>query len=231
MKKHILAFLLLFILISHTYSLDTPDIKWLLQQGVKNNISLIPDFMQSDDTPPQFKATERYIPRYEAGQGSVSVGAGVIFPLFFQQLTGEIASANLSVGGHMWFEWDIYIWKGLSTGMEISGMFALTKNSRTLFMAPITGHIKYTFQVYPVEFPVSFAMGVSMASLENLFHADLILKPKVGATYRINQNWSLGLYTSYWFIFQDYTYAENLGPEYSRFGNFIDTTVGFSYVF
>ena len=177
------------------------------------------------------KSTERYIPRYESGQGSVSLGAGVAFPLFFQKLTGEVVNTRLGIGGHMWFEWDIFLWQGLSTGMEIAGLFSLTKNSRTLFMAPITAHIKYTFQLYPVEFPVGVAFGVSMASLESLFKADFIAKPKAGVTYRINQNWSAGLYTSYWFIFQNYGLNPNLGNEYSRFANFIDTTAGFSYVF
>lgn len=177
------------------------------------------------------KSNERYIPRYESGQGSVGLGAGVAFPLFFQKVTGEIADTRLSLGGHMWFEWDIFLWQGLSAGMEIAGMFSLTKNSRTLFMAPITAHIKYTFQIYPIEFPVGFSIGMNMSSLESLFKADIIAKPKIGITYRINQNWAAGLYSSYWFVFQDYGLNDNLGSEYSRFAHFLDTTAGFSYVF
>lgn len=178
---------------------------------------------------PLVKPDTVFIPRYEAGQGNVSFGLGALFPLFFQRYTGEIADTNLSVGGHVWFEWGIFLWQGLSTGMEISGIFSLTPNSRTLFIAPITVNVKYTFQLYPVEFPISLAFGMSLSSLEQLFKVDPIFKPKVGITYRINQNWSVGLFTSYWLIIQ--TYATTLGDEYSRLGNFIDTTAGVSYVF
>lgn len=171
-----------------------------------------------------------YIPKYNAGQGGVGLGAGVLFPLFFQSFTGDVFDTKLSIGGYVWFDWDIFLWKALSTGMEIAGTFTLTPNSRTLFMAPITAHLKYTFQAYPVEFPVSFALGINMSSVEDAFKADFIFKPKVGSSYRINQNWVLGLFTSYWFIVQSYDNT-TLGSKYSMLGNFLDVTVGFSYVF
>lgn len=176
------------------------------------------------------KSGSKYIPKYEAGQGGVGVGAGVVFPLFFQKFSGQInTDTNLTLGGSVWFEWDVFLWEGLSAGMEIAGMFMLTPNDRTLFMAPITTHIKYTFQTFPIEFPISFAFGANMTSIENIFKADFIIKPKLGVSYRINQNWTVGLFTAYWFIVQSYSYT--LGEEYSRLGNFIDTTAGFTYVF
>lgn len=175
-------------------------------------------------------STDVYIPRYEAGQAGVTFGIGVIVPLFFQKFNGEYrAASNLSVGGNVWFQADIYVWKGLSVGIELGGMFALSPNLRPLFMAPITVHAQYTFQIYPIEIPVGIGIGMNIASLQRNLKLDFILKPKVGITYRINQNWSAGLFLSYWFIVQSYEYT--LGNEYSRLGNFLDISAGFSYVF
>ncbi len=214
MKQHLLVFLLFTLVFAYSYSQDTPQ---------KND----------DKTPPpSIATTKKYIPKYELGQGSISMGLGVIVPLFYQKFTGQyIPDTRLTVGGNIWFEWDIFLWKGLSTGMEIAGMFALTPNSNTLFMAPITIHLKYTFQVYPIEFPISLGIGMNIASLKNNVKIDFALKPKVGITYRINQNWSTGLFIAYWLIVQSYDYSPNLGKEYSRMGNFIDVSAGFTYVF
>ncbi len=184
------------------------------------------------ETPPipLLESSERYIPKYEAGQGSLSLGVGVFVPLFFQKFTGEyITKTNLSLGTSAWLEWDIYLWKALSVGMEINGSFLLSPNNRFLLFAPISVHVKYTFQIYPIEFPVSFALGVNLITFGDNFKIDFILKPKVGVTYRINQNWAVGVFTSYLFDIQTYNYS--LGSEYSRLGNFLDASVGFSYVF
>ncbi len=173
---------------------------------------------------------ERYIPKYEAGQGSISLGLNVLVPLFFQKFTGEyITDTRLTVGGSAWLEWDIYLWQALSVGMEIDGAFALSPNNRFLLIAPITAHVKYVFQAYPIEFPLSLGIGFSLVSYDSIFKSGFVLKPKFGTGYRINQNWIVSIFGSYLFDVQSYQFT--LGNEYSRMGNFFEAGVGFTYVF
>ncbi len=191
-------------------------------------------FSQNSEKPeenhPKIKSQARYVPKYEAGQAGVTFGLGVLVPLFFQKFTGEyVQKTNISAGGNVWFAADIFLWKALSVGIEIGGMFALSPNTRVLFMAPITAHTRYVFQIYPIEIPISLGLGMNISSLQDNLKLDFILKPKFGATYRINQNWSAGIFMSYWFIVQ--SYQATLGNKFSRLGNFLDISIGCSYVF
>lgn len=191
-------------------------------------------FPQDSETPkknpPKIESQASYVPKYEAGQAGVTFGLGVLVPLFFQKFTGQyVTKTNLSAGGNVWFEADIFLWKALSVGIELGGMFALSPNTRVLFMAPITTHVRYVFQIYPIEIPLSLGLGMNISSLQNNLKLDFILKPKFGVTYRINQNWSAGIFMSYWFIVQSYQFT--LGNKFSRLGNFLDISAGFSYVF
>ncbi len=198
-------------------------------------VSHAPLFSQDGGTPkekplPEIGSTTPYIPKYEAGQAGVTFGLGVLVPLFFQKFSGEyITKTNLSVGGNVWFQADVFLWEALSVGIELGGMFALSPNTRVLFMAPVTAHARYVFQIYPIEIPVSLGLGMNISSLQNNLKLDFILKPKFGVTYRINQNWSVGIFMSYWFVVQ--SYQATLGNQYSRLGNLLDISAGFSYVF
>ena len=186
--------------------------------------------IDENEEEPTIITGQRYIPKYEAGQGSISLGLNILVPLFFQKFTGEyVTDTHLTVGGSAWLEWDIYLWRALSVGMEIDGAFALSPNSKFILIAPITAHAKYVFQAYPIEFPLSLGVGFSLVSYDRLFKAGFVVKPKFGIGYRINQNWIISLFGSYLFDVQSYEFT--LGNEYSRMGNFFETGLGFTYVF
>ncbi len=221
MKRYVLCYIFLTFILANPLFSQNNQIESTQNDGVPQ-----------PDLEPELRTADISISKYASGDASLSLGLGLFVPLFNQTFEGDyITDTRITPGGAIFLEFDIFLWRALSAGMEISGMFAFTPNERVLFMGPITAHLKYTFQFYPVEVPVSLGLGLSLDSLGELFKTDFAMKPKIAVTYRIDPNWIAGVYYSYWFIVQSYNNNPDIPNEDSRMGNFSDVSLGFTYVF
>lgn len=181
----------------------------------------------------QFDDEEITEQTYELGDQYFTIRLGPMIPLFFRDPgEGEINSTNLGLGGTGALSWQGYLNDRWSIGGELAGTFMNSVNQRTLFMVPISVRLSYLFSSWPFEFPVHVSAGGAFQSLEGDTYFGPIVKPGAGAWWNATPEWAFGLNAEYWWVPQFYRGASDR-PEKSdtRFGNFLDITVGARYSF
>jgi hypothetical protein len=173
---------------------------------------------------------DRYVPTYTLGNQMLMINGGFFIPLFFQSLSGEINSTNLTLGGVGSIQWSAYLNNEMTLGVEGGGMFSFSPNGRTLFMLPVTLRYSYILQSYPFEFPLSLAAGFNFTRLDRQFNILPIVKPGVSVYWNYSLDWAFGVNFIYWWSPNIYQ-----GPEppknNSRFGNFLEITLSALYHF
>lgn len=181
----------------------------------------------------QFEDEEIIEPTYELGDQYFKIRLGTTFPLFFHNpVEGEVNSTNLRVGGSGALSWQGYLNERWSIGGELSGSFMNSINDRTLFMVPITARLSYLFSSWPFEFPVHVSAGGAFQSLAGDTYFGPIIKPGVGGWWAATDEWAFGMNLEYWWVPQLYRGAEDRPPSSdTRFGNFLDLSVGARYSF
>lgn len=182
----------------------------------------------------QFEDDEIVEPTYELGDQYFTIRLGTLVPLFFQNPMegGEINSTNLRLGGSGALSWQGYLNERWSIGGELAGTFNNSVNQRTLFMVPITARLSYNISRWPFEFPLHVSAGGAFQSLEGDTYFGPIVKPGAGAWWNATGEWAFGLNMEYWWVPQFYRGADDRpDAEDTRFGNFLDITVGARYSF
>ena len=181
----------------------------------------------------QIEDEEFIEPEYQLGDQYFTIRVGGFAPLFFHNpLEGEVNSTNLRLGGSGALSWQGYLNNRWSIGGELAGVFTNSVNRRTLFMVPITAKLSYLFSSWPFEFPIHIAAGGAFQSLEGDTYFGPIAKPGVGAWWNATGEWAFGVQAEYWWVPQFYRGADNRPPGTdTRFGNFLDVTLGARYSF
>jgi hypothetical protein len=165
---------------------------------------------------------------YSLGDQIFSLNAGLCIPLFF--FGGpQVSPTNMSLGGAGSLHWAAYLNNHLTLGGELSGSFSFSPLGRTVAIIPITVKMSYFFYAYPFEIPIHLGAGVSITTLEELYHVGPILKPGASFYWNINGTWAIGLNLVYWFTPQWYVNPDL--REQSRYGNFLETTFSLLYHF
>jgi len=187
---------------------------------------VFPGFSQEEpDSAPPPEA-----PLYTLGDQTFSFNVGLFFPLFFSDTSWNFTSAseNLSLGGVGSLEWNSYINSKMLLGAQLSGMFSITPNSRTLSMVPVCAKFSYILDFFPVTVPLTLAAGFSFNKLDTLFEFTPIVKPGASVLWYLNNEWSLGLNLNYWWVPE--IHFGDLADQ-TRFGSFLEASFAAVYHF
>ena len=163
------------------------------------------------------------ISAYTMGDQMFFINGGLMVPLFFQSLSGEVAKTNLSLGGIGSLAWSAFLNNKLFLGAEIGGMFAVSPLKRVLIQVPITARLGYMFHRYPFDIPLLFGTGIIFTKLQEELYVGPVFKPGASFYWNITNEWAIGLNCVYWWVPQIY-FKEEL-KEYSRFGNFLEVSI------
>ena len=188
----------------------------------QENIEDIP----SGEEPPE------YDPGFTRMRGDqiFSFNGGLIFPLFFSDTDWNFTKGmeHLSLGGVGSLEWSGHLNSRLFLGGQLSGMFAITENSRTFTMVPICARVGYIFNLHPVIIPLTLSAGFSFNQLDDLFEFTPIVKPGATFYWNINYEWNIGFNINYWWVPE--FHIDELASQ-TRFGSFLETSFSASYYF
>ena len=188
-------------------------------------------FLGAGALPLAAQATELKYDHRVAGDRSMTIQLGPLFPLAFQTFSGTFAPANLSVGGTMGIDLDFYLDDTFRLGGGLRGKATFSPNASTLFMVPITFRATWELKAYPFSFPVGVGAGFSYANYRTQTSFDPILMPTAGAYWNISSSWSFGVDASEWIVFQPYYAGGSVPTSDSRIAHFVDLTLGAIYHF
>lgn len=169
---------------------------------------------------------------YTLGDQDFSISAGLVFPLFFLDLTpasgsSAVASTNLTLGGTGSLLYEAYLTNHFKLGLELGGMFAYSPNKNPFFMVPITARVAYEFHFGQFSMPLFMGMGVNILSYDQNSVAQFIMKPGVSLYWHYNSDWSFGGNLVWWICPEIVPDVE----EENRIGNFLDFTISARYHF
>ncbi len=173
------------------------------------------------------QATELKYDHRVAGDRSLTIQLGPLFPMAFQSFSGSFAPTNLSLGGTLGIDLDFYLNDTVRLGGGLRGKATSSPNSATLFMVPITFRATWELKVYPFSFPMGMGAGFSFTNFRTETSFDPMLMPTIGAYWNMSSSWSFGLDASQWIVFQPF-YSK---PEDGRIAYFTDLTLGAIYHF
>jgi hypothetical protein len=169
------------------------------------------------------------VSQYNLGDQTLSINAGLYVPLFllpsWTPLLNDNGTSHLSLGVAGSLCWAAYVTPDIRLGGEVGGSFCVSPNDNSLLMLPVMAKASYVFTLYPIEIPVSFAVGMNLVKYTDLYNIDLLLRPGVSAYWIYNSTWSFGLNLNYWFDMQfDTADATN-----NRVGNFLEISLSALY--
>jgi hypothetical protein len=170
---------------------------------------------------------------YSAGDKTFTMSIGALFPVLFLNNKGEAYAesypvGNVHIGATGSLSFNYFLSPYLFVGGEVQGMFAGTLGGNMLYIVPIGMKVGYQFIAGRFEFPLSFMVGIAPQSYSNnIGYFGFFLKPQGAVFWRFNPEWSFGLNTGWWFVPQ----WPATGPEYHRYGNFIELTFAVRYHF
>ena len=188
-------------------------------------------FLFAGTLPLSAQATELKYDHRVAGDRSLTIQLGPLFPLAFQTWGGSFASPNLTLGGTLGIDLDFYLDDTLRLGAGLRGMTASSPNNFSLFIVPITFRATWEFKLYPFSFPVGLGAGFSFVSYQSQSNFDPTLMPTAGAYWNMNSSWSFGIDASPWIIFESYLPGGTIPASDSRIVYFLDATLGAIYHF
>ena len=177
------------------------------------------------------QATELKYDHRVAGDRSLTIHLGPVFPETFQTFSGSFAATNLSLGATLGIDLDFYLNDVFRLGGGLRGKATFSPNNFTLFMVPITFRATWELKYYPFSFPVGVAGGFSFTNYRSQTSFDPILMPMVGAYWNMSSSWSFGLDASQWIVFQPYYSGGSVPTSDSRIAYFADLTLGAIYHF
>lgn len=177
------------------------------------------------------QATELKYDHRVAGDRSLAIQLGPLFPIAFQQFNGSTASTNLSLGGTLGIDLDFYLNDSVKLGGGLRGKATSSPNGATLFMVPITFRALWEAKINHFSFPMGLGAGFSFTNFRTDTSFDPILMPTMGAYWNMSSSWSFGLDTSQWIVFQPYYAGGSVPTRDSRIAYFADLTLGAIYHF
>ena len=186
-----------------------------------------PLFAASDDDDDY----DTYQETFSLGDQMFFINGGVFIPLFFFDRSLDVKDTNLTLGGTGSLCWQVFLTNHLSVGAELGGMFALSPNTRVLYMIPLMLKATYWIRFYPFEIPLSLGLGGNLSILEEAAHIDFIAKPGIGFYWNFNEEWAFGANATYWFVPQMYSGSGKVPSDNSMFGNFMDVTLSVLFRF
>ena len=143
-------------------------------------------------------------------------------------LANPIKPENLKLGGSGSLGYHRYLNPWFSLGVDICFGYNTTIGSNVFTYIPFIFDATYAPTIGKFEFPVTLGIGFAVENyLSMTYFPGLIIKPQIGAFYRIKPSWSLGIQCDYMFMPQWYSKH----PEYNYNGHFFDGGISVRYHF
>lgn len=163
---------------------------------------------------------------FEKGDQSISLAAGVIAPLFTFGGDSTTTETKLYAGASFSLGYQYFIAHGLAIGGTIGSSFNGTFGGRTLVVVPLTFRLAYWWSVGVFELAPIMEVGAYLSRVSGTGMIGPFAKAGGAASWRLNNDWSLGVQFFYWFIPEIHTgeYAD-----LTRFGNYLEASVFASY--
>jgi hypothetical protein len=171
------------------------------------------------------------LPGHELGDSTFSIGIGVYFPMFLQDLNGSFYSANSYIGGTGSIQWSAYLNDAVRLGIEVQGAFSYDPNMDLYWTVPITLKAAYMFSFSRFEVPVYFATGINLFMYRELFDMLFTIKPGVGFFWRFDANLSFGINVNWWWNLEFPTTLNGAPKSPGMMANFLDISPALYYYF
>ena len=134
-----------------------------------------------------------------AGDQFLKFGLGGQAPLNFG---GSVKKGNGSLywGGDIELGYYRFLNSWFGVGGEIALAYNLSIGNKILVMLPVTGGVLLQPSIGKFEFPCYFNIGIAYQTWQNMnYFPSFTAKASVGAFYRINESFSLGITgTGFW---------------------------------
>jgi len=177
--------------------------------------------------PAAAQASELKYDHRVAGDRALTIQLGGVWPEAFQKFDGSLSATNLTLGGTMGLDVDVYLNDAFRLGGGLKGKATSSPNAFTLFMVPLTFRAVWEPKVNYFSFPVGLGAGFCLTNFRSDTSFDPVLIPTAGVYYNVSSSWSFGIEASQWIVFQLY-YSK---PSDHRIGHFADLTLGAIYHF
>ncbi|MDR3131111.1 MAG: hypothetical protein LBU18_06145 [Treponema sp.] len=162
---------------------------------------------------------------YAQGDFMFTISAGMLFPVLFLDETGEAYNGNIKLGGQITLGLNYFLSPNIFLGAELVGAFSNSVNNMIL-QFPFGFRAGYQFIFRKLELPVSFMIGAISQNYITKHYLGLFLKPEAAVYWRFNTDWSFGVNAGWWLVPE----WPKDGPEYNRYGNFLNLTISARYV-
>ncbi|MDR0447610.1 MAG: hypothetical protein LBH07_02970 [Treponema sp.] len=140
------------------------------------------------------------ISRYTRGDQTFCINLGLVKPLFFMDQNIGKLDTQMGLGGMGSLGYNYYLGPNFFLGGELSGMFSPTVGQNMFYMVPIGFRAGYQLLLSRFEFPLSLLVGFAPQSHNQRSYFGFFSKPTAGAFFRLNNEWSFGLNTSFWWV-------------------------------
>jgi hypothetical protein len=165
--------------------------------------------------------------QYTRGDKLFNISLGLEFPLFFVSRWHRLdMEGQMKLGGAGSLAYDHFLGPHLALGGEVGGIFLRTIGKNVYYAVPVGFRITYQFVLSSFEFPLTFSLGFAPQKMLDLGYFGPFLKLQGGAFWRFNTDWSFGLTSSWLFIPQF-----NSNANETIYGNFSGLTLTARYHF
>ncbi|MDR2247839.1 MAG: hypothetical protein LBE17_14410 [Treponema sp.] len=165
---------------------------------------------------------------YAPGDFMFTMSAGVLLPILFldgSTKPAQVYDGKIKLGGAGTLGLNYFLTSTIFLGAEINGGFSKSVNN-VFFQFPFGLRAGYQFIFHRFEFPLSLMIGMSSQTYLTQNYFGFFLKPEASVYWRFNSDWSFGLNAGWWWVPQ----WPKQGPEYNRYGNFLNVTLSARYV-
>jgi hypothetical protein len=148
--------------------------------------------------------------RYDTGDTMFTFDAGPYLPLFVLLPEGDTfynaITDNTYLGGNASMGFEAFLNRRVSLGFELGFTFSYAKDDTLYTAVPFLGNLSYYALQGDIDIPLTLGVGVIYNSYgKQSYLSPFFLKPEIGVIWNFNDNWGLGVDTSYWFVPEIYT--------------------------
>ena len=181
-------------------------------------------FSDEDDTPPEENQVHRIYPKNVPGDQFIRIKLMPFFPLNF--------SKQLHVGGAIQLGYHRFLLSWLAVGGNVTFTYNPTIGSRVFYTIPMTASVTFQPTAWRFEFPLSLNIGMAFEAYQSFkYFPGLVLGAEAGMYFRLNENWSFGLGTTFLYLPQWYKEEPRSGYGTYDYGLFMTAEIGARYHF
>lgn len=166
-----------------------------------------------------------------AGDQFIRLSLGISYPLNFPTFSSVLnRDSQLKIGGQASLGYHSFLTSQIALGLEIGFGFNITVGSHSLNTVPLVFLGTYEPTLGRLSFPLSAGIGIAWESYNGKnYFPGLAFKARGGVSYRITENWTAGIDTSY-LCLPEFNSLHHSG-EKNRFGQFWTVDACARYLF